>query len=420
LPRDVPAVSEARLRWVVFALAACAFWLSFFHRVSPTTLAGDLARDFAVGGAALGALAATYFYVYAAMQLPTGVLVDTQGPRRVLTAGGAIAGAGALLFGAAETLVAAALGRSLIGLGVSVAFVSLLKLAAVWFHERRFATVTGIANMVGISGALVATAPLAWLLGHASWRTVLLWVGAASLAVAALTWRLVRDAPPGRAARPTAPSGPWYEGLGGALRNPATWPPFWVNFGVSGAHMSFIGLWLVPFLTQAYGYTPLAASHHAALMLLAFAVSAVGVGVLSDRLQRRRPVIIGSCLLYGACWAAWWLGVPAAWTYVLCAAMGACVTGFSLSWAVAKEVNAPRCAGMAMSIANTGGFAAAGILQPLAGWVLDASAGAPALGGFRPALAVLGLFSAIGLVGALFIRETRCRNIWESEIRGGK
>jgi heme A synthase len=71
---------------------------------------------------------------------------------------------------------------------------------------------------------------------------------------------------------------------------------------------------------------------------------------------------------------------------------------------------------MAMSVANTGGFLAAGILQPLVGWVLDLSAGGAAnattLGHFRPALATLASFTLIGFVGALFIRETRCRNIW--------
>ena len=88
--------------------------------------------------------------------------------------------------------------------------------------------------------------------------------------------------------------------------------------------------------------------------------------------------------------------------------MGVVVSAFSLSWACTKEVNAPRYAGMATSLANIGGFLAAGILQPVVGAVLDSSAP----GDFRPALAVLALFTCAGLGGALFIRETRCRNIW--------
>jgi MFS family permease len=98
--------------------------------------------------------------------------------------------------------------------------------------------------------------------------------------------------------------------------------------------------------------------------------------------------------------------------------MGFIATGFTLSWACAKEVNRPRYAGMATGVANTGGFLAAGILQPLVGWVLDRSTVyANATPDFRPALTVFLLFAVCGLIGALFIRETRCRNIWVDEER---
>ena len=89
------------MRWLVFALGGAAFWLAFFHRVAPAAIAGELTQAFEVSGTALGALAATYFYVYTLMQIPTGVLVDTLGPRRVLAAGGLVAGVGSILFGIA-------------------------------------------------------------------------------------------------------------------------------------------------------------------------------------------------------------------------------------------------------------------------------------------------------------------------------
>jgi MFS family permease len=203
------------------------------------------------------------------------------------------------------------------------------------------------------------------------------------------------------------------------MRNRATWPCFWVNFGVSGSYMSFIGLWAVPFLTSAYDISPVAASRHMSVMLVAFAVSVACVGAWSDNIRRRRPLIVGSGVLYCGFWAAWLSGaVPPGMTYVMCALMGFIATGFTLSWACAKEVNRPRYAGMATGVANTGGFLAAGILQPLVGWVLDRSTVyANATPDFRPALTVFLLFAVCGLIGALFIRETRCRNIWVDEER---
>jgi MFS family permease len=188
--------------------------------------------------------------------------------------------------------------------------------------------------------------------------------------------------------------------------------------------MSFIGLWAVPFLTQVYGISSIAASRHTSVMIIASAVSLAGVGLISDNFRRRRPLIMVSATLYLACWIAWLAGIGAAWTYVMAALMGFSVSGFSLAWACAKEVNRPRYAGMAISLANIGGFVAAGILQPLVGWMLDMSADgasrATTLPQFRPALAMLALFALIGLLGGWFIRETRCRNIWATEIDKGR
>ncbi len=410
-----------QLRWIVFGLGAAAFWFAFFHRVSPSAIAGELARDFQVGGAALGALSATYFYVYAIMQLPTGVLVDTLGPRRVLAAGGLIGGAGALLFGAAESFAVAAAGRTLAGLGVSVAFVSMLKITANWFPERHFSTVAAVGNVIGLSGALAATVPLAWIVTVVPWRGVFAAIGMASIAVALLTWWIARDHAPNapHAPSPAAASrAQWHHGMWAILCNRATWSAFWVSFGISGSYMCFIGLWAGPLLVTVYGYTPVAASQHTALMILGLAIASGIVGMASDRLRARRPFIIASAVIVLACWIAWFIGVPRAWTYALCTLTGFGVTGFTLCWAVAKEVNPHHHAGMAISLANCGGFLAAGVLQPLVGWVFDLgrAQGVAQAASFRPALAVLIAFAVVGLAGSLFIRETHCRNIWDSEI----
>lgn len=407
-------------RWIVVALGAASFWIAFFHRVAPGTIANELQSAFAVSGAALGALAATYFYVYAAMQLPTGVLVDTLGPRRVLTAGGLIAGVGAILFGVADTVAAAAVGRTLAGLGVSVAFVSALKLNAAWFDERHFATAASLTNVVGLTGALAATVPLAWLVTQTSWRNVFVVIGIASFAVAILTWWLMRDSPALNtravaAERATVDSGAhWYRGLGEVMRNRATWTGFWVSFGLSGSYISFIGLWGVPMLIHGYGLQAVEASQHAATIVIALAISSVGISVASERMRRRRPLAIAVAAAYCGMWAIWLIGVPREWTWAMFALTGVCAPGFVLSWVYAKEVNRPRYAGMATSLANTGGFLAAGILQPLVGWVLDRAAGGGAytLAAFHAALTVLMLFALSGFVATLFMRETHCRNIW--------
>src|SRR5947208_2043984 len=182
------AAAPSWWRWSAFTLGCCAFFISFFHRVSTGAIAADLQREFAIGSAALGTLGATYFYVYALMQVPSGVLADTLGPRVTLALGMLIAGIGSIAYGLAGSFATAAIARTLAGLGVSVVFVCMLKLCADWFHERRFATAVGAANVAGIAGALFATAPLAWLITMVSWRSVFVTVGVASLILALAIW----------------------------------------------------------------------------------------------------------------------------------------------------------------------------------------------------------------------------------------
>jgi len=399
-----------RLRWTAFGLVSAAYVLSFFHRIAPAAIAGELRRAFDASGVALGALAATYFAVYTVMQVPTGVLVDALGPRRIVALGGVVAGAGSIAFGLAPSLAIAAAGRALVGLGVSVTFIALLKLVAAWFHDRQFATVSGLVLFMGNLGAVSSAAPLAWAVTLTSWRNVFVLVGASSLAGGVLTWLFVRDHPgeaalpsmrelDGKAAHPPH-AGRWWEGLSVVVRNPATWPGFFVNLGAAGAYLAFAGLWAVPYLVEAHGMTLAEATWHTTTMLVAFALSSLVTGWLSDRLGRRKPLMLGLGLVHVLCWAPWVAAaaLPRAATLALFALMGASATGFTLSWAAVKEVNPPALSGTAMAVVNTGVFLGPTIYQPLVGWVLDRA-------GFRAAIAVLAAVSAAGLASALFVRE---------------
>ncbi len=418
-----------RLRWTAFALVGAGYVLSFFHRIAPAAIASELRLAFGASGAQLGALAATYFSVYTAMQVPTGVLVDSLGPRRIAALGGLVAGLGSIAFGAAGSLGVASAGRALVGLGVSVTFIALLKLVAAWFREREFATLSGVVMFMGNVGAVLSAAPLAWAVTLTSWRNVFLAIGVSSIAGAAITWLLVRDRPEdaglpsmreldGMAPHPPH-RGRWWEGLWVVARNPASWPGFFVNMGIGGTYLAFAGLWAVPFLTEAHGMSRATATWHTTLMLVCFALSSLATGRLSDRLGRRRPLMLGLGLAYLLCWAPWLAGArPPLWaTLALFGAMGASAPAFTLSWASVKEVNPPALSGTAMALVNAGVFLGPTIYQPLVGWVLDraaaarGAAGAPAAGAgyapedFRRGLWVLAAFAFMGLFAALLVRE---------------
>ena len=419
-----------RLRWTIYAVLVISYMMAFFHRMAPGVVAGDLMQAFQTSGAALGSLAAMYYYVYTAMQIPAGVLADTLGPRISAGIGSLVAGLGSILFGLAEDFATASTGRLLVGLGVSVVFVGLMRSNTVWFSASRYGLVSGLTLFLGNVGSILAAGPLAALLGWYSWRAVFVAAGLLSLLLAVLTFWLVRNRPeeagfpPVHAASGEQPRRHWLAELRTVMLNPTVWPGFWVNFGITGCLLAFAGLWGVPLMRDVHGLTRGEASLYTTAALAGFAVAALFAGALSDRIGRRKPVILGAGIL--SCLS--WLGLillpwSAGWSgFLLYAALGLSAGGFVVGYAAAKEVVAPANAGMAIALVNTGLFLGAAIMQPLFGWVADLSWDGRmvdgtriyAWEGYRNGLAVSAGFAAMAVLAATRIRETCCRNVTHS------
>ena len=364
------------------------------------------------------------------MQIPSGVLADTLGARITVTTGNLIAGIGSVLFGLADTFLEAAVGRALVGLGVSVVFVGLMKSNTIWFSERDYGLISGLTLTLGNLGAILAAGPLAAVLNFYSWRTVFVGLGGTAVLLAIVSLLLVRDRPeelgfPSVREMEGRKLSVWQEHWWSALKRVLTarrvWPGFWVNLGMSGGVLAFLGLWAVPYLRDIHGLERSAAATYTTIGLLAFAVSTLLAGWLSDRLGRRKPMIIASTLLYtaaclGLAYLPWNPGPIGMALFIL---LGFSPGGFIILYASAKEVIAPAVSGMAIALVNTGAFLGAALIQPLFGWVMDLSWDGTVVNGVRVYTAtdyhagfllMLGC-AALAMVAAARIRETYCRNI---------
>jgi sugar phosphate permease len=419
------------VRWGVYAVLVVSYMLVFFHRIAPGVVAGDLMQAFQASGVALGSLAATYYYIYTVMQIPAGVLADTLGPRVSAGMGALIAGGGSILFGLAPDFGIASLGRFLVGLGVSVVFVGLMRSNTVWFSERRYGMISGLTILLGNIGAILAAGPLAALLVLYSWRDVFVGAGIASLLLAVLTFLFVRNRPEdagfpslreieGRAAHPPREHH-WWRELKSVARRREVWPGFWVNLGMIGGFLAFVGLWGVPFLRDVFGLSRGEASLYTTASLAGFAISAMVMGWLSDRIGRRKPVIVVACAASCLMWLAlillpWGPGISG---FVVYGLLGFAAGGFIVTFGAAKEVVAPSVAGMAIALVNTGVFLGAAILQPAFGGLMDLTWDGTLVQGVRryslddyhSGLWLSFAFAATAFIASLRIRETYCRNL---------
>jgi sugar phosphate permease len=418
------------VRWSIYTILILTYMLVFFHRMAPAVISADLMKAFNTSGAELGSLAAMYFYIYTVMQIPAGVLADTLGARFTVAAGSMVAGAGSIMFGLAATFSGVSTGRALVGLGVSVVFVGLFKSNSVWFKERNYGVISGLTLLLGNIGAIASAGPLAGLLKTYSWRTVFIVLGGVTIGLALLTVLFVRNRPEdlgfpslremeGKASHPASQQH-WWGSLKGVVRTGSIWPVLWVDLGMVGSMLAFIGLWAIPFLRDIHGLGRSAAAGYTTTALAGFAVGSMLFGWLSDRIGRRKPIIVSGTLIYtlaclGLSYAPWTPG-PAGLALFCLLGIGA--GGFIVTFANAKEVVAPALAGMAVGLVNTGLFFGAAVMQPLFGWAMDLGWDGRVVNGLRVYSAgdyhtgflFMLAFAAIGVAGAIRVRETNCKN----------
>jgi MFS family permease len=416
----------------MWGIPAFLFLLAFIHRVAPGVIAKDLMQAFGATGTLVGLLSATYFYSYSGFMLPGGLLIDALGARRVVAAGSAVMGLGTLAMAAAETSAVLFTGRFVIGAGATVTFIGAMKLGAAWFPPERFGTISALTATVGVLGSLIANAPLAMLVAWVGWRGAFWILGAATLVGAALCLAVVRDAPEGTTgvAEPAPRMREVLAGTLSVLKNPHTWPPFLSFFFLYSA-LGNLMLWVIPFLRDVYGLTMTQAAAYATATPLALLVSGPLTGWVSDTALRRRKVPYVA--LSGALFALWCTlaatagALPLAGIFALLFGMGAVGSAFVLTWPIGREVNPPHLAGSAVAVVNLGGFVGAALTQGPIGAVLDARWAGVLVGGarvypaeaYRAAFAVCAGFLAAAVLISIFVKETRCRNIY-AELRRGR
>lgn len=421
-------------RWSIFLILMLTYILVYFHRMAPGVVSKFLMADFNISGAGLGSLAAIYFFVYAVMQIPSGVMADILGTRTAIVAGNITAGLGSILFAMAVDFEMACVGRFFVGLGVSVVFVSIMKNNSVWFSERVFGIMSGLTLLVGNLGSIFAAGPLSAVLDVFHWRLVFAGIGGLSLALAIAGFLMVRNRPEDagfpsliRGAGPVSQkqNPPWLKSLANVIRAKRVWPGFFVQFGMVGGLYAFMGLWGVPYLRDVFGISRAFAAHHITVMLVSFAGGSFFFGWVSDRIGKRKPVMLTAAVLYAGSWLIL-IGLP--WSpgisgMALFGLMGFAGSGFVLTFACAKEVIHPEFSGMAVSVVNTGCFAGTALMQPLFGRImdltwsgtLDGSARIYSAGDYQNGFFVMLAFAAVGVAGALSIHETHCKNISKAQ-----
>jgi MFS family permease len=409
------------LPWLMWGLGALFYCYGFFQRVAPGVMVAELMRDFAVGATITGIMSSLYFYAYASLQIPIGLMLDRFGPRRMLAVSALLAALGSLSFALAESLTPAYLGRALIGIGSAVSWVGALKLASMWFPPRRFALLTGLTMASGMAGAVGGQVPLGLSVAAFGWRGTM--TGAAILAgfLAFAFYLVVRDRVPGAPPPPSPKSdegAKLWSGVALALKEPQTLLTGLFGCMLVGPLLTFAGLWGVPFMMTRYDLARPDAAFAISIILVGWGVGSPIFGWLSDHIHRRRAPMLVAASLSLVITLVWLYvpGLPLGLVYVLFLAMGLLGGGMVMTFAAAREHNPIWAAGATLGIVNMMVMGNGAIFQSLTGWLLDLGWGGELQNGARvysveawmTALLVMPFCQIVSLTAAFFVRETFC------------
>ncbi len=383
-------------------LVACS--LSHFLRSSHVVIAPSVIADLGLSAEAFGLMGSAFFFAYALGQIPTGLLLDSVGPRRTVTALLGIAVAGTALFATADSLWAAAGARFMMGIGCAAIFMSAFFTAARWLGPERFGTASGLISGLSHAGNLLAATPLALLAGAIGWRASFWSVAAVLALVGAMVWISVRDWPDGQApqSRPRETAASALSGLAQLLR----WRPMHHLLAMAlvcyACFASVFSLWAGPYLFDVHGLDPVARGN----IMLAMAVAAFLGSMLwgmADRVfnTRRRLVIVGALCTAGllgtlALWPA-----PPVWAVAVLLPLFCASGSYSIRVMIHGRALFPEhLAGRGMTTVNLGMALGAAVMQPVTGVLLGAvSGGAPDEAGYR---AVFGFLAVVTVVALAF------------------
>ncbi|MCU0913852.1 MAG: MFS transporter [Planctomycetes bacterium] len=446
-------------RWLLFAILALAYCFVYFHRNCLSIVADDLVTDFHATASVIGVLGSIYFYCYAAMQFPAGLLSDSVGPRRTVTVSLLLATVGSLLFGLAPSVRVAMIARAMVGLGVSMVFIPTMKILAQWFRAREFAFMSGMMQAAGGLGILAATSLLGWLATVTGWRTSFAIIAGGTLLLVLGAWWIVRDRPadkgwptiaeidrqraaarapqmsqqaPGSAAPsteggsvqgptaadgggPAVPKSSLWQGVRTVVTQKYFWPVAVWFFFDCGIFFGFGSLWSGPYLGHVYGMNKVQAGGILSMLAWGMVLGGPVLGLVSQRVLRSRKktfvlctsalvVLLLALTLFPAGLSRTALMI---WFFLFSVCSSAIVI---MGFTTTKELFPVEIAGTCVGMVNFFPFFGGAIFQPLLGWVLDAcgknDAGQYPLQAYRMVLLVLLTASVLSLACTFLMKET--------------
>lgn len=414
-----PTVSRFgdRTYWA-WATVAVAYAIAFLQRVSPQSVNLNLMHDFGTDAAGVAMLASGYFWGYTLMQIPAGLLVDRYGVKRVVLASMAASSLGSAAFALAPNLIDVFAARLIVACGDALVFTALLKLVAQNFSDERFGIMSGISQVSGYAGGVIATTPLAAAVTSFGWRACFLFIAAIGFAnLVAAKFALKPNS--------VSASNKTLKSVIDAARQSLSHVANWGCAITFASHFAVVttlsGIWGIPMVAHFFHISPTAAGTPLLAFMTGNAIGSIFLGHAADRVAALDAALIRICVLRMILVAMLLPPIAKAfglvYVIVVFIALGLVAGGtVPLVLKCTKRLYTAELIGVGASVNTTAAGIFAGIAQPIIGFAMlvasqfagnETAHGTGAIGdaGYGTLIAILLLMSLPGIAGPMLMRS---------------
>lgn len=362
-------------KWTVFAIAAIYYLVEYVLRVSPAVMINEIMQDFHITPEEVGSLSAIYFYVYAAMQIPVGLIVDRCGVRTPLFWACLITTFGTVMFAHGEDVLTLQTGRALIGLGSAFGYLSCLKLVVVWFKPEKFTFMCALVNMLGMLGALSSQIMLSALMMYNSWHELMFYLAIACFFNAILIILCLKDHPD--SIDPTLDKSLVKQPIKETLLKVISSKQIWCcGFFIGCIYCTFdmfADLWAIPFLEKTYEISKVKAASINSLIFLGAILGYPLLGAMAQKYKNKHKIImVFSMVAILSCCGVIYIHPPKLAIIELAFFGLGFFSGITaLGTALGKESVSICMSGAAIGVMNVMLVTIGGLSQPLFGYLLQ-------------------------------------------------
>ena len=416
------------MAYVVVVLASSFYFYEFFLRVMPTVITGELMQAFSIGTGQLGQLLGCFFYAYALMQLPAGLLCDRFGAKKCLVFAVFVCAMSILMFQATGLFSVASLSRLAIGAASAFAFIGPLALSNRWFPADKQALITGCVQIMGCVGAVIAGSPIRYLVETVGWRDATFYAGIIGIVLTALFAVILKNQPDddsqddGLEKNQNEPD--IIHTLKIVATNKVNWQIGFAAFGSWAAVAIFAESWGVPFLNILQNQTDEASASQLMWVWIAMAIASPLAGWYSDFIKERvRPTML--LLSVGLISSVILIALQPSNSYFvsfLLFMIGASSGAQPITFGLINDVNRKETMATAIALNNMILVCSTGVLTPISGYILEYYSPASnlmptSIAAYQSAFMIVPI--SIALCMAVFystVKETHCKPIENEDL----